>query len=114
MLILNRETLAAAVQRACVFSVNSPSIRCSGLFHSWGLTEMGISPSVTLARTCRAKNNAGKDKRTSLGTYKLVSHPLLNLFLAVFYLPMQAAGNVLILTFLTIRQSVAIIRKAQV
>lgn len=75
---------------------------------------MGISPAVTLVRICRAENNAGKDKRTSLGTYKPVSHPLLNLLLAVFYLPMQAAGNVLITTFLTVRQPVTTIRKAQV
>ena len=75
---------------------------------------MGISPAVTLVRICRAENNAGKDKRRSLGTYKPLSHPLLNLFLAVFYFSMQAAGNVLIITFLTIRQPVATIREAQV
>lgn len=75
---------------------------------------MGISPAVTLVRTCRAENNEGEDKRTSPGTYKPVSHPLLNLFLAVFYLPMQAAADAVTATFPTTPQPVTTIREAQV
>jgi len=75
---------------------------------------MGIVPAATLVRTCRAENNAGEDKRTSPGTYELASRPLLNSFLAAFYLSLQAAGNVFIVTSLAIRQLFAAIREAQV